>query len=66
MKNSSTAMMQFSGYPLTIVEIKKAKAGTLVPVKKQPSPNTTTTAIQNNKISNDPQNWDEGWFNGYE
>ena len=64
MKNSSTAIMQFSGYPLTIAEPKKPRVSNVIPIKKkvyQP-----ITSLTGNSISNDPKNWDENWFNGYE
>ena len=64
MKNSSTAAIQFSGYPLTIADSKKMRPPGLVAIKKEV--NQLTTSIQKNKITNDPRNWDENWFNGYE
>ena len=64
MKHSSTAIMQFSGYPLRIAEPKKPKVSNVIPIKKKVD--QPTTAIQGNNLSNDPKNWDENWFNGYE
>jgi hypothetical protein len=65
MKHSSTAIMQFSGYPLTIAEPKKQKVSNVIPIKKkvcyQP-----TTSIQTSSLTSDPKHWDENWFNGYE
>jgi hypothetical protein len=65
MKDQSGTAIQYSGYPLTIAEPKqKWKQSPLTAVK--PEVNPKTTSIQKSKISNDPKNWDEGWFNGYE
>ena len=65
MKNSSTAIMQFSGYPLTIAEPKKPKVSNVIPIRKKVYL-PTTIIIPVSSLSNDPKNWDENWFNGYE
>jgi hypothetical protein len=64
MKDHSQTAIQFSGYPLTIVEPKKkvtVKFWVIKPVVYVP-----TILIQQNTISNDPKNWDDDWFGGYE
>lgn len=65
MKNYSGTVIQFSGYPLTIAETAKLKKKSHLKVVR-PDINQGTTAIQKNKITNDPGNWDDNWFNGYE
>ena len=65
MKTGPQATIQFSGYPLRIVEKKQQ------PVKAEwlhlkIAATHPTTFIQQNPISNDPKNWDLNWFNGYE
>lgn len=64
MKNHSGAAIQFSGYPLTVAEPKKTKETHLRLIRREPNPETTS--IQQNRITNDPKNWDLNWFNGYE
>jgi hypothetical protein len=65
MKDQSGAAIQFSGYPLSIAELKqKPWQSTLIAIKTVS--NHYTTSIQQSKISNDPKNWDVNWFNGYE
>lgn len=63
MKAQSEATIQFSGYPLSIVEKKSTLKPELVIVK---SINNQQTSLNNNAITNDPKNWDVDWFNGYE
>ncbi|HWJ92891.1 MAG TPA: hypothetical protein VNR87_17370 [Flavisolibacter sp.] len=65
MKDHSQTAIQFSGYPLTLVEPSQKKWEVKLSVIK-PVVYGPTTLIQQNKISNDPQNWDEDWFGGYE
>jgi hypothetical protein len=65
MKSQSQAL-QFTGYPLCVVEIKQKpkKQSNLSVVKeevvKESEPDSKS------KITNDPQNWDENWFCSYE
>ena len=64
MKAQQENTIQFSGYPLRIVETNpKIKKAELTVVKSlmdfQISP-------QKNSITNDPKNWDIDWFNSYE
>ena len=64
MKTQHEATIQFSGYPLRIIETtEKPKQFELSVVKTssdwQPS-------SQKNYIANDPKNWDIDWFNSYE
>ncbi|MFL5740477.1 MAG: hypothetical protein ACJ75B_09700 [Flavisolibacter sp.] len=65
MKDQSQAAIQFSGYPLMMVEPKLKTRQTGLTVVK-PKPDQTTTSIQKNEISNDPRNWDVDWFGDYE
>jgi hypothetical protein len=63
MKAQSEATIQFSGYPLSIVETKQdAKKAELTIVKSL----ITETSIHQTPIADDPKNWDVEWFNGYE
>jgi len=64
MKDQSQAI-QYSGYPLSIADLteKSKKKGEMAVVK---TANDQTTSVQENKISNDPKNWDFTWFNNYE
>lgn len=62
MKAQSEATIQFSGYPLSIVETKKKKAE-LILVKPLPH---LPSSLPKNSIVNDPKNWDVDWFNSYE
>jgi hypothetical protein len=65
MKAQPEATIQFSGYPLSIVEKKpKLVKSELTVIKSVFS--LPTTSIQENSITNDPRNWDVDWFNGYE
>jgi len=66
MKDQSQAAIQFSGYPLSVVEPKKKTKDDPTLSLVQLKQDQQTTSIQKNKISNDPQNWDLFWFNGYE
>jgi hypothetical protein len=64
MKTQQEATIQFSGYPLSIVETKqKIKQFELTVVK--PSTDLQTSG-KKNSIANDPENWDIDWFNSYE
>ena len=63
MKTQHETPIQFSGYPLSIVEkTQKIKKAELTVVKPSPE------LILNSKeaIANDPDNWDIDWFNSYE
>lgn len=64
MKAQSEATIQFSGYPLSIVDTKlKVKKAELIVVKPSES---FQTSFPKNAVTNDPQNWDVDWFNSYE
>ena len=63
MKAQSEATIQFSGYPLSIVEKKPAFTSGLTVVR---STNNQQTIVKGNAITNDPKYWDVDWFNGYE
>jgi len=63
MKAQSEATIQFSGYPLSIVEKKPRLKSELTVVR---STNNHQTGVNTNAIANDPKNWDVDWFNGYE
>jgi hypothetical protein len=63
MKTQQEATIQFSGYPLSIVETKqKTKQVELTAVK----PFTPLVLSPKNSSANDPKNWDIDWFNSYE
>lgn len=63
MKTQNEATIQFSGYPLSIVETaQKTNKVELTVVKPLPS----QISNQKNSIANDPKNWDIDWFNSYE
>jgi hypothetical protein len=64
MKTQHETPIQFSGYPLTIVETKQeVKKAELTVVKSSTYPQVSH---QKNSIVNDPKNWDIDWFNSYE
>jgi hypothetical protein len=65
MKDHSQVAIQYSGYPLSIADLqqKPKKKGELAVLK---AANDQTTSVQENKITNDPGNWDMTWFNNYE
>lgn len=63
MKTQQETSIQFSGYPLSIVETKqKTKKVELTVIKSLP----TQAPNQKTSITNDPKNWDIEWFNSYE
>ena len=62
MKTQQEATIQFSGYPLSIVETQTSKKVELNIIK--PSPEQIPDAKIS--IANDPKNWDIDWFNSYE
>lgn len=64
MKTQHEATIQFSGYPLSIVETKEKTRKTELTVVK-PSPGRQNPS-QKNFIANDPKYWDVDWFNSYE
>ncbi len=66
MKDQSEAAIQYSGYPLTIVQLKAKQIQPKLTLIKPEINHRQTTVIQENKITNDPKSWDDGWFNGYE
>ena len=63
MKTQHETTIQFSGYPLSVVEnkqkINKVEQTIVRPLLLQVS-------NQKNPITNDPKNWDVDWFNSYE
>ena len=63
MKAQHEATIQFSGYPLSIVENKKTKQPELVVIKL---PSDFKVCSKQNSIANDPKSWDVDWFNSYE
>ena len=64
MKTQQEATIQFSGYPLSVVETKqKLKNPELTLVKS--STDLQASSLKNS-IVNDPKNWDIDWFNSYE
>lgn len=64
MKTQQETPIQFSGYPLTVVETKqKINKPELIVVK---SSTDLQVSSQKNSIVNDPKNWDIDWFNSYE
>jgi hypothetical protein len=64
MKTQHEATIQFSGYPLRIVETDhKSKQFKLMAVKFSTD---SPLSPQKNYIGNDPKNWDIDWFNSYE
>jgi len=66
MKDQSGAAIQYSGYPLTIVQLKIKPSQTKLTLIKPEVNHRQTTSIQENKITNYPKSWDDNWFNGYE
>jgi hypothetical protein len=63
MKAQSEATIRFSGYPLRIVETKQKTArAELIVIRSSAIPSPFTK----NKVTNDPGNWDIGWFANYE
>jgi hypothetical protein len=64
MKTQHETPIQFSGYPLSVVETEqKIKKAELTVVKSSTNP---WVSSQKNSIVNDPKNWDIDWFNSYE
>jgi hypothetical protein len=63
MKTQQENTIQFSGYPLRIVETNSIKKAELTVVK---SSMDFQILPQKNSITNDPENWDIDWFNSYE
>jgi hypothetical protein len=64
MKTQHESPIQFSGYPLTVVdEVPKGLKNELTVVKSL-APAALATA--NELPANNPQNWDVDWFNSYE
>ena len=62
MKTQHETLIQFSGYPLVIVE-EKPKRRELTVVK---SVNGTAPTLPPESLANNPQYWDVEWFNSYE
>lgn len=64
MKTQHEATIQFSGYPLSIVETQqKIKNFELTAIKPQ---RDLQISSPKNSMANDPKNWDIDWFNSYE
>jgi hypothetical protein len=64
MKTQQEATIQFSGYPLSIVETQQEnKMIEFSVIKSAPD---FPFSFQKNSIANDPKNWDVDWFNSYE
>ena len=65
MKDQSGAAIpiQYSGYPLSVADLTKQQKPALIIVKTL---NQETTFVQENEITNDPDNWDLNWFSNYE
>jgi hypothetical protein len=72
MKSNTTATLQFSGYPLEIVQYKGAVTNTrtslrladLSPVQLR---SFTFNSLQKvHAMVQAPENWDENWFSSYE
>ena len=66
MKQRSQSAIQYSGYPLSVIEKKQAVIKTSVVQMPRSQGLAPTTFIQKNQISNDPRNWDVNWFGSYE
>ena len=64
MKDRSQLAIQYSGYPLSVAELKQKPSKPGMTVVK--SVDDQTTSVQKNRITNDPVNWDVNWFNNYE
>lgn len=56
--------IQFSGYPLRVVEMKPAHSKAELFIV--PPAQNFQTSLQKNEITNNPNNWDERWFTNYE
>lgn len=66
MKIRSEYAMQFSGYPLTVVE-EKIEARTSPVIRLAPKDHFNLTKfIQSNAVTHDPKYWDHEWFASYE
>jgi hypothetical protein len=64
MKTQHETTIQFSGYPLSIVEIQPTINKVKLTVIK--SARDLQISPSSNSIANDPKNWDIDWFNSYE
>ena len=63
MKAQSEATIRFSGYPLTVVEKKQKNArAELIVIGSS----AYLISFTKNRVTNDPGNWDIGWFANYE
>jgi len=63
MKAQSEATIRFSGYPLRIVETKQVNAKAELIVIRATA---YLISFTKNRVTNDPGNWDTGWFANYE
>ena len=66
MKDQSGTAIQYSGYPLTVVQLKEKIRQPKLTLIRPEINHRQTISIQENKITNDPKSWDDNWFNGYE
>ena len=66
MKDRSQSAIQYSGYPLSVIEKKQDAIKSPVVQIPRSQGLAQTTFIQKNQISNDPRNWDVNWFGSYE
>jgi hypothetical protein len=67
MKYNSEEILQFSGYPLKIVDDKLSGNGKpglfVIRTEKQQIPGSLFYTL---KVINEPENWDAEWFGNYE
>lgn len=63
MKTQHETTIQFSGYPLSVVENKQKINQVEHTIVRPLLPQISN---QKNSIANDPKNWDVDWFNSYE
>jgi hypothetical protein len=64
MKTQPETTIQFSGYPLRIVQENPKTLKTELTVVKAAMGTATPSAGE--LLANNPQNWDVDWFNSYE
>jgi hypothetical protein len=64
MKAQHETTIQFSGYPLAIVDERPSSAKPELTVIKRA--NDTVRSSPKDSITNDPDKWDIDWFNSYE
>ena len=69
MKNHSTAMLQFSGYPLTVADKREKKNTKITPVLSVVRPKRKFyyyPSLQVSELVKKDENWDANWFGSYE